>query len=173
MSQLKKSKSECEHFAIQLEDAASLAAERGQALTLSADLAAHLADCAHCRAEVEAQSVASALLHGALDPTAAPGPFFASRVLAAIRSEEASFAAQRNIFWRPLEHLASRVALAAGLAVMLLSFYVYAFVVPQQGGSPGIVQAESYELVPHQQVDPQPQTKDDVLMSLVEHNNAR
>jgi hypothetical protein len=171
MSTQRKSEAACEHFAVQLEDAANLAAERGQELTLSADLAAHVAVCDDCRAGVEARSVTSALLLGALDPTAAPGPYFAPRVLAVIRSEEERLATQRNIFWRPLEHLAGRVALAAGLAVMLLSFYVYAFVVPQTG-TPSVAQ-EAYELVPHQQVDPQPQTKDDVLMSLVDHNNGR
>jgi anti-sigma factor RsiW len=168
----KKSDPACELFAVRLEDAAILAAARGEDLALQPDLSAHVADCERCRLGVEAMPQASALLRAGLEPIAGPGPYFARRVIAAIRSEEERRATQRNIFWRPLEHLAARVAVAAGLVVMLLSFYIYAFVVPM-GGSPSVAQSESYELVPHQQVDPQPETKDDVLMSLVEHNNVR
>ena len=170
MWQQKKTDAQCEPYVSRLEDAANAAAERGEELSLSADLASHVAGCEDCRAGVDARRLSSALLQWGFEPTVGPGTGFTRRVIAHIRVEEDRRLTQGKIFWRPLEHLAGRVALATGLAVLLLSFYVYAFVMPQ-GGPAGVTQADNYELVPHQQVDPQPQSKDDVLLSLVEKNN--
>jgi hypothetical protein len=157
----------CEQFEARLEDAV----EFGQQIALTEDLSAHVAGCANCREAFEAVAVSRSLLRFGLEPTAAPGPFFAKRVIAVICAEEERVAAQGSIFWSPLQHLAARMAMAAGVIVMALTVYVYTF-----GRTGGVTTAQnetSYELVPHQQLDPQPQSKDDVLMSLVERSNAR
>lgn len=157
----------CEMFEARLEDAA----ERGNQIALSGDLSAHVSNCAHCRESLEAVALSQSLLRSGLEPTVAPGPFFTKRVMAVIRVEEARQAAQGSIFWSPLRHLAARMAMTAAVIVMALTIYAYSSGTAFSGVA---AQNEtSYELVPHQQLDPQPQSKDDVLMSLVERSNAR
>lgn len=168
----KQNENSCEIYELQLEDAAELAAERGEQIALSADLTAHVEGCAHCSEALGAISVSQSLLHAALEPTSAPGPFFAKRVMAVIRAEEVRLAAQGSTFWSPLQHLAARIALVAAVLVMALTIYAYTFSNSAALDSSS-VNATAYELVPHQQLDPQPQSKDEVLMSLVERNNAR
>lgn len=168
----KYNESSCENFELRLEDAAELAAERGEQIALSTDLSAHVSGCTHCSEALDAISVSRSLLHAGFEPTAAPSPFFTKRVMAVIREEEERQAAQGSIFWSPLQHLAARIAVGAGVAVMLLSVYAYTSSASSSGDSPTI-NAAAYELVPHQQLDPQPQSKDEVLMSLVERSNAR
>jgi hypothetical protein len=168
----KHNENSCENYELRLEDAAELAAERGEQIALSADLSAHLSSCAHCSEALEAVSTSRSILHAGLEPTAAPGPFFSKRVMAVIRAEEDRLAAQGSTFWSPLQHLAARIALVASVLVMGLTIYAYTF-----SGSSSLdsssANATAYELVPHQQLDPQPQSKDEVLMSLVERSNAR
>jgi hypothetical protein len=166
MWNMRKTKTACEPYEARLADAVERAAERGQELSLGAGLAAHVSSCAHCREGVGGVELSRALLRWGLEPTAAARPGFMTRVFAAIRTEEERRAAQKMTFWRPLEHLAGRVALAACAAVMVMSFYIYAFVAPR-----GSIQ-DVTELV--QQPDTQqPQTPDDVLISLAEHGNVR
>src|SRR5579862_2092289 len=162
----------CEKYEARLEEAVERAAERGEILALSADLAMHVSGCEHCGQSLDAASLSNALLRWGLEPTAAPGPWFAARVLSAIRAEEDRRTSQRQFFWLPLEHLSARMAIAAATVVMGLTIYVYAYVVPQSKVGT-TAQTETYELVPQPQIDPQPQSKDEVLMSILERNNAR
>jgi len=159
----------CEHYEARLEDAVGIAVERGEQIALGDDLAAHVSSCANCREALDAVTLSGSLLRSGLEPTAAPGPFFAKRVMAVIRAEEEHLAAQGSIFWRPVQHLAARMALVAAVLVMALTVYVYA----APGGVTNAQSETAYELVPHQQLDPQPQSKDEVLMSLVERDNGR
>jgi hypothetical protein len=169
----KHNENSCENFELRLEDAADLAAERGEQIALSADLAVHLSSCVHCSEALDAVSTSRSLLLAGFEPTAAPSPFFTKRVMAVIRAEEQHQAAQGSIFWSPLQHLAARIAMGAAIVVMVLSVYAYASNVPSAGMDTSGQNAAAYELVPHQQLDPQPQSKDEVLMSLVERSNAR
>jgi hypothetical protein len=91
--------------------------------------------------------------------------------MAVIRAEEQRQAAQGSTFWSPLQHLAARIAMVAGVVVMVLSAYAYSSSVSSAGVDASGQNAAAYELVPHQQLDPQPQSKDEVLMSLVERSN--
>jgi hypothetical protein len=172
MWKFRSKKSNCEQYEAMLEDAADQSAVRGDSLALSAGLAAHISSCEHCREAADAVSLSRSLLHSGMEPTAGPGPYFTRRVMAAIRAEEGLIATQRLVFWRPLERLAGRMAVVAASVVLLLSFYIYAVVAPQRI-SEETAQTQSFELVPHQQLDPQPQTKDDVLLSLAEATNGR
>jgi hypothetical protein len=167
----KHNESSCENFELRLEDAAELAAERGESIALSTDLSAHVSSCARCSESLEAISISRSLLHAGFEPSAAPSPFFAKRVMAVIRAEEERQSAQGLIFWSPLQHLAARIAMATGVVVMLLSAYAYTSSVSSTGVDVSGQNAAAYELVPHQQLDPQPQSKDEVLMSLVERSN--
>ena len=98
-----------------------------------------------------------------------PSFAFSTRVMATIRSEEALAVAGQHL-WRPLEHLAAKVALVAATFVMLLSFYVYGSV--PRNGSAAVAQDQTYTLVP-QPEDQQPATKDDVLLYLAESRHGR
>jgi len=167
------SRSACEIYEAKLEDAVERAAESGEGLSLSAELALHVASCANCREALDSVALSTALLDWGLEPAEGPGPGFATRVLAAIRFEEDRRASQRMVFWLPLEHLAARMAMGAAVAVMALTIYVYAYVVPQSNQPAVATQAEAYELVPQPQMDPQPQSKDEVLTSILERNHAR
>jgi predicted anti-sigma-YlaC factor YlaD len=167
------SKTACSKYEARLADAANVAAERGGAPVLTAELSAHVSNCERCRAALDAIAPSRALLRSGVQRVAAPGPFFAARVMAAIRAEEERLATQRNVFWRPLEHLAARLAIVSAMVVMALSFYIYAYVKPVPRQQDDAAQIQSAELVPHQQIDPQPQTKDDVLMLITEDGNAR
>jgi hypothetical protein len=162
----------CENYELRLEDAAELAAERGEQIALSPDLSAHVSSCARCSDALDAISVSRSLLLAGFEPTAAPSPFFAKRVMATIRAEEAQ-RTQSSPFWSPLQHLAARIAMGAGIAVILLSGYAYSSSVSSDAVDNPSINAAAYELVPHQQLDPQPKSKDEVLMSLVERSNAR
>ncbi len=156
----------CEPYEERLADAVERAAERGQELSLGADLAAHVASCERCREGVEGADLSRALLRWGFEPMAGARPGFMTRVFAAIRAEDERRDAQKMTFWAPLEHLAGRVALAACAAVMVVSFYIYSYVAPS-----GTTQ-DVTELV--QQPDTQqPQTPDEVLISLAERNNVR
>jgi hypothetical protein len=162
----RKTKSACEPFETRLADAVDQAVESGQQLSLGADLAAHVASCSQCREGVDAADLSRALLRWGLEPTPGAQPGFMTRVFAQIRAEEERRAAQKISFWAPLEHLAGRVALAACAAVMVMSFYIYAYV------EPSVSTQEVTELV--QQPDTQqPQTPDEVLISLAERGNVR
>jgi hypothetical protein len=165
----KHNEDSCENYELRLEDAAELAAERGEQIALSGDLFAHVSNCAHCSEALETISVSRSLLHAGLEPTAAPSPFFTKRVMAVIRAEEDRLAAQGSTFWSPMQHLAARIAMVAGVLVMALTIYAYTFNTSTAVDS--TVNTTAYELVPHQQLDPQPQSKDEVLMSLVERTN--
>jgi hypothetical protein len=162
----------CDNYELRLADAAELAAERGEQIALSTDLSAHVSSCARCSDALDAISVSRSLLLAGFEPMAAPSPFFAKRVMAVIRSEEAR-RAQSSPFWSPLQHLAARIAMGAGIAVILLSGYAYSSSASSDAVDTPSINAAAYELVPHQQLDPQPQSKDEVLMSLVERSNAR
>jgi hypothetical protein len=168
----RSSGSACEHYEARLEDAVENAAERGEGLSLSADLAAHVSGCKLCSETLDSVALSKALLRWGLEPTAGPGPGFATRVLAAIRAEEDRRTSRRLVFWLPVEHLAGRMAMAAAMVVFALTVYVYAYVVPQTKVGT-TAQIEYYELVPQPQMDPEPQSKDEVLMSILERNHAR
>jgi len=165
----KLNENSCEQFDLQLADAAELAAERGEQIALSVDSSAHLSNCARCSDALDAVSVSRSILHAGLEPTAAPSPFFAKRVMAVIRAEENRLAAQGSTFWSPMQHLAARIAMVAGVLVMALTIYAYTF--NSSTSVDSTVNVTAYELVPHQQLDPQPQSKDEVLLSLVERTN--
>jgi hypothetical protein len=159
-------KTPCEPYEAKIADAVERAAERGQEISLSADLALHVSNCACCREGVEGAELSRALLRWGLEPSAGPRPGFMTRVFATIRAEEERRAAQKTTFWRPLEHLAGRVALGACAVVMVVSFYVISYVVPNGTGQ------DVTELVQQPDIQ-QPQTPDEVLVSLVERNNVR
>ncbi len=134
------------------------------------ELAAHLERCDGCRRALEVAQFGRELLREALEPAGEPGAAFAARVVANIRFEEARRLSS-GAFWRPLERLASRLALSAAAALLVLAVYLFEYAPPrhpdQIGAQGGVTEVFS---------DPAarpPANQDDVLMSLAERGNGR
>jgi hypothetical protein len=84
----------------------------------------HLEGCADCREALNDALTASKLMRHARYPEHAASLAFVTRVMANIR--EATQAAP-NAIWRPLELLASRMALVAAVLLLALSVYLREF----------------------------------------------
>jgi len=145
----------CRHYEVRLEEALEGAADH--------DLAEHLAQCAGCRAALGRAQVAAAMLRAAEQPAREPDGRFVARVMALIRNEREARAAA-GAFWVPVQTLASRLALAASMALLLLSLYVYKTTPRQVAQQPARTEATATADFP--QPPAQPSDKDEVLASL-------
>ncbi len=135
---------------------------------LVAEVEKHLKGCARCRQALEDARLAGALLRGALEVTGEPSTVFAARVAASIRAEQNRRLAPVE-FWRPLELLASRLAVIA--AVVLLVLTVYTFEYAPRRTAPVASQPELTEGLPEPPA--QPANKDDVLLLIAERSHGR
>jgi hypothetical protein len=129
-------------------------------------LALHLRDCADCREALNDALIASKLMLHARNPENASSAAFVTRVMAAIR--EATQAAPNGI-WRPLELLASRMALVAAVVLLALSVYLREFA-PVRGTAAVNAQTEIGAGMPEPPA--QPADADEVLMSLADTGDA-
>jgi predicted anti-sigma-YlaC factor YlaD len=126
----------------------------------------HLRGCADCRQALNDALLASRLMRHARYPEHASSPAFVTRVMASIRE-----AAQEapSALWRPLELLASRMALIAAVVLLALSVYLREFVPAR--GSAGI--NASTEIGAGMPEPPQqPADADEVLMSLADSGDS-
>ncbi|HET9400137.1 MAG TPA: hypothetical protein VFO34_04215 [Candidatus Acidoferrales bacterium] len=162
----KMNQEHCDEFAARLESA--LDSRMSSAGLLETELAAHLQECENCRVTFDDAELAQKLLNWGVSP-AAPSYGFSTRVMAGIRAEQARREASGSIFWRPVELLAGRFAMAAAAIVLVLSFVAYESEKPSTRST---ASAEITELVPQPDTS-QPQTPDDVLVSLSERPNGR
>lgn len=122
----------------------------------------HLQGCANCREALHDALTASKLMRHARYPEYAAAPAFVTRVMATIR--EAAQAAP-NAIWRPLEILASRMALVAAVVLLALSVYLREFA-PTRGTVAVNGQTEIGAGMPEPAA--QPADADEVLMSLAD-----
>ena len=139
----------------------------GGAIT-DAPLSVHLRECAPCREAMETSLLASQLVRAAQRPSAAVGSeAFVTRVMAAIREQELRLGGTSAI-WRPLELLASRVALVAAVLLLAISFYIAKFAPPLDVAAAN-GQAEIGAGLPERPA--LPANEDEILMSLADMNN--
>jgi predicted anti-sigma-YlaC factor YlaD len=129
-------------------------------------LEVHLRGCADCRQALNDALTASKLMLHARYPEYASSPAFVTRVMATIR--EATQAAP-NAIWRPLELLASRMALVAAVILLALSVYLREFA-PARGTLAVNTQTEVGTGMPEPPA--QPADADEVLMSLADTGDA-
>jgi hypothetical protein len=127
----------------------------------------HMEQCANCREAFETALLASQLVRDAQRPVKTQEAFV-TRVMAAIREQELRLAGQGAI-WRPLELLASRVALMAALLLLCLSFYVVKFAPVSEQGAAINGQTEIGTGLPERPT--LPANQDEVLMSLADMDN--
>jgi predicted anti-sigma-YlaC factor YlaD len=126
----------------------------------------HLQGCADCREALNDALIASKLMRHASYPERAVSGAFVTRVMASIR--EAAEAAPSAI-WRPLELLASRMALVAAVVLLALSVYLREFA-PARGAVAVNVPAEIGAIMPEPPA--QPADADEVLMSLADSGDS-
>jgi hypothetical protein len=124
----------------------------------------HLRSCAGCRQALNDAIIASKLMRHARYPEYASSPAFVTRVMASIR--EAAQVAP-NAIWRPLELLASRMALVAAVALLALAVYLREFA-PARGAVAVNAQTEIGAGMPEPPAPPA--DADEVLMLLAENS---
>ena len=131
----------------------------------SSPLERHLQSCADCRQALNDALTASKLMGHARYPEHTASPAFVTRVMAMVR--EATQAAP-NAIWRPLELLASRMALVAAVVLLALSVYLREFTPARTvaGNPPTEIGAGMPE------PPAQPADADEVLMSLADAGDA-
>lgn len=132
----------------------------------NSSLERHLQTCADCRQALNDARIAGKLMRHARYPEPVSSPAFVTRVMASIR--EAAQAAP-NAIWRPLELLASRMALAAAVVLLALSVYLREFA-PARGTVAVNAPAEVGAVLPEPPA--QPADADEVLTSLADTGNA-
>jgi hypothetical protein len=144
----------CRRYEASLEGALDSAAD--------SELAQHLSHCAGCTAALERARLAGDWLRATQQPAAEADGIFVARVMARIRSEQ-DVRATAGAVWVPVQLLASRLAMAAGVVVLVLSLYVYKSAPRRMVGQQG-ARIEATGEFP--QPPAQPADKDEVLASL-------
>lgn len=130
----------------------------------SSPLQSHLESCSDCRLALSDALTAIKLMRHAR-PASEPSPTFVTRVMAAVREKSAEAA---PAIWRPLELLASRVALVAAVVLLALSVYLREFAPPR-----GSVAANANTEIGAGLPEPpaQPANADEVLTSLADRGD--
>lgn len=126
----------------------------------------HLHGCVDCRQALSDALIASKLMRHARYPQNAVSGAFVTRVMASIR--EAAEAGPSAI-WRPLELLASRMALVAAVVLLALSVYLREFA-PARSVTAVNAPAEIGAGMPEPPA--QPADADEVLMSLADSGDS-
>jgi anti-sigma factor RsiW len=124
----------------------------------SRQLRDHLAACAECRQALEMASLSGSLLRAGLQPVAAPGGPFWTRLSATLRAAEKQ-RGRRGDFGA-LEWLAWRMATAALVAALLLGGYVVTHPLRVAESPPEVFQEPDH-----------PGNEDEVLVTLAARRN--
>ncbi len=133
-----------------------------------AGLSAHVAECARCREALDDAWLASRLVRDAQRPVEHSSEAFVTRVMIAVR-DAGSRVSDPETIWQPLEFLASRVALVAGVVLLAFSLYLAQWA-PVRATPPIAAPAEAGAGLPEPPASPA--TADEILMSLAEVGNA-
>ncbi|MGB6430230.1 MAG: hypothetical protein WBF06_06565 [Candidatus Acidiferrales bacterium] len=126
------------------------------------ELAQHLSQCAGCTAALDRARLAGNWLRATQQAPAEANGIFVARVMARIRNEQ-EVRSTAGAVWVPVQLLASRLALGAGMVLLLLSLYVYKST-PRQITGQQRARVEATGEFP--QPPSQPTDKNEVLASL-------
>jgi hypothetical protein len=128
------------------------------ARVLSAEQQEHLAECTECQAFADDMLMSRTILRDVPVPAAAPGPWFAPRVMAAIAARESELR-QSLEAWAAVPRFAARVTWISALALLLAGGWLYE--------SPKFAQTSGNQTTAESIFDsPQSQAADDVLPSM-------
>jgi hypothetical protein len=127
------------------------------ARALSDELQKHLAGCAECQTFADEMLMSRAILRD-VPVAAAPGPWFAPRVMAAIAARESELR-QSLEAWAAVPRFAARLTWISAVALLLAAGWLYE--------SPKFAQPSGNQTTAESIFDsPQSQTADDVLPSM-------
>ena len=154
---LEKSSSECDRFRELLEE--------GSGGAVPATLRQHAAQCPDCEAAMEELAASRELLR-ALPRQAEAGPWFAPRVMAAIRARESEL--RRSVdAWIIVPKLARRITWVSALALVLASTWLLGRPAASTALKP-VATDITGESVPEYAA---PDNNDDLLLSLAEEGS--
>jgi hypothetical protein len=150
-----KKRRECSHVLDVLENSAEGTA------ALSAAQREHLAACSDCQDAADAFLVSRSMLQELSAREAAPGPWFAPRVMAAIAAREAELRQSLDA-WAAVPKLAARLTWVSALALLLASTWLYETPKRTQTSAANQSQGTIESLFDA----PQPSAPDDVVLSM-------
>ena len=132
------------------------------------EIRAHVADCASCRKAYEAARISAAVLKSRAQAVIEPSPFFQTRVMAALREQQAAESVPAMLrLWR------SAKAVVATMAVTTAALAVVSFVAPAES-TPATDQTTSvysaYSVIMDQPADEQ-MTYEQVLSTIYEDDD--
>jgi hypothetical protein len=165
---LKKSNEECRKLRDLVEESAAVLPEAVSFEELSAAWPAaqrnHIAACASCREAAHDVFATREIFKGVASYTDAAKPWFAARVMAAIAARERELAEAAST-WLAVPKLASRLAMASGVLLLVASTWLYErpLPTPSQQASALAAQESLFEALP-------PANQDDVLVNVQENN---
>jgi hypothetical protein len=166
---LTRRKEECNHLQDLLEDAA---AEHSHVASIEELLKVlppvwriHFAKCRSCRDAAQELLVARKVFRGVSPRTEEPGPWFVTRVMAAIAAKEKELSEARKT-WLAVPRFASRLALASAALLLLASTWLYErpFAAPLKPPASVASQESLFE------APPATVNQDDVLIGRAERN---
>ncbi len=157
---LKRQKIECRELWDVLDNADHTTSWQSALAQATPAQRAHAAQCGDCRTRLEELAATRDLLVPLQTQSGLSRPWFASRVMSAIAVREAELSRAINA-WTIIPKLASQVAWAAGLAILMAVSLFYQKPATSQLGT---------EPSPESLFDnaPSPANHDDVLVSMVE-----
>jgi hypothetical protein len=165
---LNKRDEQCEHLLTLLEDpGAANARARSVAELLEALPAAqrtHIVACQSCRDAVRDVFEARELVRGVVPQVQEPGPWFVTRVMAAIAAKEKELSEVTKT-WLAVPRFASRLALASCAVLLVASTWVFE--------SRSTTVNQSNTMAPQESLFEAPQSspnQDDILVSVTERN---
>lgn len=165
---LNKGNEECEKLVDLLEDSAraTARAESVEALleALPPAQRTHAAACSNCREAIRDVVGARALLRGTVAQGHEPGPWFVTRVMAAIAAKEKELSEVTRT-WLAVPKFALRLALASCAVLLVASTWVFE--------SRSTTVKQSSPLAPQESLFEAPQSsanQDDILVSVPERN---
>ena len=120
---LEMKNSECRRFLEEMEGLPASEEREGRAEAtlggMSSEARRHAAECADCREAVEELVETRKTLSPMSVPVAEAGPWFATRVMAAIRARENELEERRNGVWVGIRRLAPRLVALCALVLVL------------------------------------------------------
>jgi hypothetical protein len=165
---LNKGNEECEKLADLLEDSAEATARAESVEVLLEALPpaqrTHAAACSDCREAIRDVVEARALLQGTVGEGHEPGPWFVTRVMAAIAAKEKELSEVTRT-WLAVPKFALRLALASCAVLLVASTWVFE--------SRSTTVKQSNTLAPQESLFEAPQSspnQDDILVSVPERN---
>ncbi len=166
---LKKSDEECRKLQDLLEDSAAARPEAVRLHQLSeawpAAQRAHLAACGNCREAAQDLLATRVIFRGVASSAGQAGPWFATRVMGAIRSQERELALPASL-WVSVPRYASRLAWISAIVLVAGSTWLYERPVAVPNKQPAAASSQEYLF----EAPAQPMNQDDVLISMAEKN---